>query len=89
MFTEEESQSSIEDIEPFVALVGLWIGFPWAAAGRNHELVCLDTAGSAGQGQHGHAVTGDRAQVDARVSGGWGVDEFVERDAVGSGQGKQ
>ena len=48
VFTEDEPQSSIEDIEPFVALVGPWIGFLWGAAGRDHELVCLDAAGSAG-----------------------------------------
>ena len=34
-------------------------------------------------------LPGDRAQVDARVAGGRGVDELVERDAVRPGQREQ
>jgi hypothetical protein len=37
----------------------------------------------------GHAVAGDRAQVDAWVAGGWDADELVEADAVGSGKGSK
>ena len=89
LLAEDEPQPSIEDIQPFVALMGLGIGFAPAAAGRDNEFVCLDATGSAGQGQHGDSAAGDRAQMDARISGGWGADEFVERDAVGPGQREQ
>lgn len=89
VFTEDEPEPPIENVEPFVAFVGLWIGFASAAAGRDHQLVRLDAASSAGQRQHGHAVPGDRPKVDARVSTGRGADELVKRDAVGSCQREQ
>jgi hypothetical protein len=89
VLAEDDPQSPVEDIEPLVALVRLRLGFPAAAGGRDNQLVGLDAAGPAGQRQHGHAVAGDRAQVDPRVTGGRGAHEFVERDAVGSGQRQQ
>jgi hypothetical protein len=89
LVTEDHPQPPVEDIEPFVALMGPRIGFVPVAAGRDDELVGLDAARSAGQRQHGHTVPGDGPKVDARISGGRRVDEFVERDAMGSRQRQQ
>src|SRR5258708_11743772 len=69
LVAEYEAQFSVQDVEPFVALVYLRVGFLRAPAGRNDLLVGLDAAGPPGQRQDRPAVAGDRVEVDARGSG--------------------
>jgi hypothetical protein len=93
MIAEAQPEAAVEHINPLVALVGLQVvrvtAVPATAVGRDDELVGLDTARALGQRDHRHAVPRDRAQVDARVTGGRGVDELVQRDAVRPGERKQ
>src|SRR5689334_8529951 len=86
VLAEDQAERAVEHVDPVVALVGPQFGYRVVVAGRADELVGLDPAGPAGQGQDDRAVTGgDGAQVDAGIAGRRGVDEFVEGDAVGAG----
>jgi hypothetical protein len=86
-FTEHEPQLSVEDVSPFVPLEGLEDGLIRAAASGEDELVGLDTAGAPGQRQDRlPSLAVDRAQVNPWVTGGWRIDQLVERDAVRSGR---
>src|SRR3984957_19420340 len=89
--TEAEAEVAVEHVDPLIALVGLQfvLQVPAAAADGDHQLVGLDAARPLGQRDHGHPVALDRAQVDARVAGWRGVDQFVQGDAVRPGQRKQ
>jgi hypothetical protein len=59
VFTEHDPKTSVEDIKPFIALVGLRLGFAAGAGGWYDELVRLDAARASGQRNHRHAVPRD------------------------------
>src|SRR5260370_19388697 len=63
LVAEYEAQFSVQDVEPFVALVYLRVGFLRAPAGRNDLLVGLDAAGPPGQRQDRPALGGGSAAV--------------------------
>src|SRR5512146_3550681 len=87
VLAEDQAERAVEHVDPVVALVGPQVGYSVVVSGRADELVGLDAAGPAGQGQDDRSVlAGHGAQVDAGITGRRGVDEFVEGDAVGAGQ---
>jgi hypothetical protein len=90
VLAEDQAESAVEDVNPVVALMRAQVRFLVVAADGEDELVRLDAAGPAGQGDDRRSVTAaNGAQVDAGVPGGRRVDEFVEGDAVGTGQREQ
>ncbi len=80
--SQYQSEHSIQNVHPFVAVVHLWIRFVVAGTSGEHHLESLDTTGAACQRNGGHSRTFDRAEVDARVARSWSADEIVERHAV-------
>lgn len=84
LIPRDQTQFTVEHVHPVVAFVDVQAQLSSAAVGGFAELVSLDSAGASGQRQdHGLAADGQRAQVDARVAGGRGVDKLIERDPVG------
>lgn len=84
---ENEAESSVEDVDPVVALMGAQVRHSVVVTRREDELEGLDATRPAGQGQDDRPVVAvDRAQVDARVPGGRRVDELIEGEAVRTGQ---
>jgi len=87
MIAEDQPESSGQDVEPFVALVGLGLGrrlVDW-----DDHLPGLQGSGMLGQRQDGTAVDLARLQAHARVAALGYADEFIEGDAVGCGDGQQ
>ena len=68
LVAKDERWRALEDVEPFVALVGLWLGYCRTAAGGDDAFVVLQTAGTVGQRQECRSVAGERAQVDTRIT---------------------
>lgn len=87
VLSQDQAQRAVEDVGPVIALVCAELGFTIVVSGRQDELVGLNASGPAGQGHNCRTVAeGDGAQVDAGITGGRRVNEFVEADAVSTGE---
>ena len=89
LITQLEPQPAVQDVHPFIALVGLLLGRARSPGRRDDHLVGLYSAGPFGQRNHGHPMTGDRPQVHPRVAGVWRTDQLVDRYPVRAGQRQQ
>ncbi len=61
LVAEHQSEPPAQDVNPFVAFMGLRLGDDRLADAGNDQLVCLHATGAAGQRHQGHAVAADRA----------------------------
>ena len=84
---EHEAQAPAEDVEPLVASVGS--RFRGDYRGRDGEFERLQAAGLPGERHHDRLAAPAWLGLDAWVADRRGADEVVERDLVGSGNGKQ
>ena len=87
VLAEHDPEPAVQHVQPLVTLVGPRFGHV-ALARRDHQLVCLQPARTAGQRVHGHPVPLHRPRMHPRV-GDRRRDELIQRDLVGTGDGEQ
>ncbi len=83
VFAEYQSQSAVENVEPFVSFVNARIRV--GAHGIDDELVGLHPTRASGEGVDRHMLAPDRRRAHPRILDGRCADEFVQRDLVCSG----
>jgi hypothetical protein len=81
VLSEDQSQTTGQDVQPLMTLMGTGIRFSGRPCGQDH-LVRLQRAGLLGQRHHRHAMQGAWFQMDTRVASGRGTHQLVESDAV-------
>jgi hypothetical protein len=89
VLAQDQAEPALQDVQPFVALMGLRVRYLWGLPGRDGVLVRLQAAGSPGERLDGHPVASDRAGTDAGVAGVRSPDEVVKGYLVGLGQGQE
>src|SRR5665213_1477758 len=78
VLAQDQPKPALEDVQPFVALMGLRVGCLPGPAGRDGVFVRLQATGPAGERGDGHAMAGNGAWMDAGVAGGRRPNEVVE-----------
>ncbi len=90
VFTEAETELSLEHVDPLVALMRTQVREAAVASRREQVLECLQAAtGPAAQRQDRHSVACHGLDVDPRVAGGRCAHQVIERYPVRPREGKQ
>ncbi len=80
VLAEDQSQSAVENVEPFVTLVNARIRV--GANGIDDELVGLHATRAPGEGVDRHMFASNRRRPHPRIGDGRCADEFVQRNLV-------
>lgn len=87
VFAEYQSQSAVENVEPFVTLVNARIRL--GANGIDDELVCLHPTGASGERVNRHMLASNRRRAHPRILDGRRSDEFIQGNLVCPGDRKE
>ena len=89
LVAQHQTQSSVEDVEPFVAFVNAGVGLCPAGITGEHHLEGLQSTWPSREGNSRHASMGNGPEMNSRIPGGRGADQIIEGDTVQPREGQQ